>query len=132
METTVRYAGSYEFEHGLERPSSRMRQEGPRATAFFPDAPSCCTSAARMLYKMFQGKWMVRRLAAQSSRMYGLPPGAPELRGNQYGGFAPQYAARAQALLQLLVYVWLLPVGSLKDAALVTDALASPPVARRR
>ena len=54
---------------------------------------------------MFQDKWMVRRLSAQSSRMYGLPPGAPELRGNLYGSFAFEYAARAQALLEMLAYM---------------------------
>ena len=80
-----------------------MCQNGPRVAAVFPDAPSRFTSSARMLYKVFQDEWMAGHLAARAFRLYGLFPDAPEVCGNQYGSFALQFAARAQALLQMLV-----------------------------
>ena len=111
----MRYAGSYELEHGFKRSASRMSQKGPGATAFFPDAPSCCASSAWMLYKMLQDTWAAEHPAAQSFRMYGSAPGAPEMRGSLFGRyFAFQYAARAQAFLQLLVSMWLLPAASIE------------------
>ena len=57
---------------------------------------------------------MVRHLAEQSVRLSGASPGAPELRGTLYGGFAIRYAARVQAPSQMLVYTWLLPTASIK------------------
>ena len=95
------------------------------APAFFADALSRCSPSARMLYKLPQDKWVAKRLAAQSSRTCCVFSGAPELRGCQCGCFAFQYAARAQALLQLFVYMSLLPAASLMNKAMVADFSAS-------
>ena len=73
---------------------------------------------------LFQDKWAAKHLAAQSFRMHGVPPGAPELRGNLYGSFAFRYVARAQALFPLLVYMRLLPTVSPKNRATATDVSA--------
>ena len=127
-----RYARSYELEHGCKRSPSRLRQWGPRATAFFAYTPSCCASSAWMLYKLFQDKWAVRYSAAQPSRMFGVSPYAPELRETVYGSFAFRFAARAQALLQLLVYMWLSLMVSLKKKVAATDFLASSLAVRQR
>ena len=53
---------------------------------------------------------MVRRHAAQSFRLYGLFLGAPELHGPLFDSVASQRAARSQALLQMSVFIWLLPI----------------------
>ena len=151
----MRRVGSNELERGYKRSSSRLRKGGPSVSAFFPDAPSRRASSAWMLYRMFQDRWMVRHLALQSLRMYGLFPDAPELRGNLRSSgcclqqllqlavrmqfavllfavdtcavccsrrsppgcacstFAFQYAARAQASSQMLVYLRLAPTAPL-------------------
>ena len=44
VENAERRAGSYELEYGLKRPLSRLRPEGPRASAFFLNFPSRCAS----------------------------------------------------------------------------------------
>ena len=114
VENMTRDACSYELVHGLERSSSQLRQGWWRASAFFPDTPSCCAAPAWTLCKMFQDGWMVKHLAAQPLRMYGSPADAPELRGSSgSSGFPFQYAARAQALSQLLVFKSLLPTAPL-------------------
>ena len=75
---------------------------------FFPDSPSRCAASARFLYKMF------RHPEAQFFRMYESFPDASALRGSLYGsGFALQYSVRAQALLRMLVFMWLLHTASL-------------------
>ena len=84
-----RYTGSYELEHGFKRPSSRLRQRWPGASAFFPDTLSPYAAPAWMSHKMFHDTWMARNLVAQSFWMHGSPLDAPELRGGLYGsGFA--------------------------------------------
>ena len=83
---------------------------GLRATACFADFPSRRTSSAWAPYKMSQDMWMVRRHAAQSFRLYGLFLGAPELHGPLFDSVASQRAARSQALLQMSVFIWLLPI----------------------
>ena len=74
VKSMMRYAGSYELEHDFKRPSPRMCQGGPRASAFSAETPSRRTSSARMLYKLFQDKCVAQHLAAQSFRTYGVFP----------------------------------------------------------
>ena len=69
---------------------------------------------------------MARNLAAQSFWMYGPFPCTPELRGGLFcSGFAFQYAARAQAWFQILVFARLLPTASLENKVVVTNVLTS-------
>ena len=93
---------------------------------FLPDTPLRCTSSARMLNKPSQDKRMAGHLAAQSYWLYGLSPGAPGLRGNLYSGFAPQYAARARSLLQMLVFTRLWPAAPIKNKLMVANELTPP------
>ena len=90
---------------------------------FSSDVPPCCTSPARLLYKMFLGRRAALHLAAQYCRMHQSRPGAPELPGGLFSsGFASQYAARARALLQALVSMWLSPTASLENRVVLTNA----------
>ena len=59
----------------------RLRVWGPRATLFFPDAPSSRTAPAWLQYEMFQDRLVARRLAAQAYRIFGWRRDAPDLRG---------------------------------------------------
>ena len=132
-ENMDRYADSYELERGFKRRSSRLRQGGPKASAFFPVTPSRCAAPAWMLYMTFQDKRAARRVAAQFSRMCGSFPDAPELRGGLFGSrFAPQYAARAQALSQLFAFAWLSHSTSLDRKEMETDVLTSPLSVRQK
>ena len=107
----MRYAGKY----GLRDRRRGCANEGPRATAFFPDTPSRCAAPEWKLYKVFPRKRMVRPLAAQSLRIYGL------FRGSLCsGGCVSEYAARAQALSQVLVFMRLLPTASPENKVMVT------------
>ena len=115
----------YELERGFKRPSTRLRRDGQRAPVFFPYGPARCTSPARLLYKMFQEKGAARHLAAQCFRVCGSFPGAPSLRVGLYGDdSALQFAARAQALSQLLVFMWSLPAVSPANRVIVTGVLS--------
>ena len=115
----TRYAGSYELEPCFKRSSPRL------AAAFSAYTPACCSSSVWVPYELLSGRWVVRHLAMQSFRMCGVFPDARELLRTSYGSFATQYAARAQARMQLLASTWLLPAASLKNVVMATDFLAS-------
>ena len=101
--------------------------------AFFPESPPRCAAPTWLPYEMFQGKWAARRLAAQAFRTYRSFPEAPEFRGSlRGGGFAPRYAARAQALFQMLAFASLAPTTSLGNKVAVTNVLTSFLPARQK
>ena len=90
---------------------------------FFPDSSSRCASPASLLYKMVRR----RRLAVQYVWTYRPFPDATDLRGSLYGsGFAFQFAARAQALLLMLVFM------SLPTASLENKVMSLPSSVRQK
>ena len=79
-----------------------------------------------MPYELPQERLAAQRLALQAHRIFGSRAGADALRGGlPNSGFAFQYAARAQALPQLLVSVELPPTVSQENKAALAAALST-------
>ena len=78
----------------------------PACVSVASDAPADCTDPAWMLRDLFQDKAAPPKVAVKTYRIFTTRPDPESLRSAVYSaGFVFQYAARAQALLQLSVCV---------------------------
>ena len=129
----IRYSASYELGRGFKWRVSCLSVGGPGATLFFPDAPSRCVSPAWLPFEMFRNRLAPRRVAPQTFRITESRPDAPDSNSSLYSsGFSHQYAARGQDVLQMLVFMWLLPTASSENTVMATGALASSLSARQQ
>ena len=125
LSNMMRNSDRYELDCGFVRSSSRARHALPRVSAFAANVPTSRTDLAWFLYDLFQDRLAAQHLVAQTHRILVSCPDADAVRGSLYNsGFAFRYAVRAQALLRLLVSVWLLPTASQKKAMLMEAFVA--------
>ena len=123
MSNITRFSEQYESEHGFKRCSSRPRLQRPMVSAFAADGPASCT---RRCTNWPRRRWRRRAWQCRCFALVNTCPDSESLRGYLYnGGSVFQYAARAQALLQLLMCGSLLPTGSHENKALMTEALST-------
>ena len=111
-------------EVGFRHSSSRMGVPNARASWFERDAPSYQASAEWLVYTAINE---LRLLKDQQVQPYRFAEGAPTsqfLRGALEGeGFAHQFAARAAALVFLLVSAKLTPTVSYRNRVMITEII---------
>ena len=118
------YAEKYSLEVGLKRRHSLAGVRTARAGWFVRDFPTPMSSAEWYLYEALCKEQLSAVQQVKRYRITESAPAPPSLRGSLKGaGLLYQYVARIQALVQLLVEVWLTPTVRYSNRVAITEVL---------
>ena len=124
VKNAMGYAERYKLEVGLKRCHSRVGVHTTRAGWFARDYPSPMSGAEWYLYEALSKSHLPLTLQVEPYRITESMPASPSLRGSLDGhGLVYQYVARIQALVQLLVEVWLTPTVRYSNRVAITEVL---------
>ena len=124
VDNAMGYAEKYKLEAGLRRNHSRAGVSPTRAGWFVRDFPSPMRCPEWCMYEALSEKLLPMVHRVNPYRITECTPTSPSLSGSLKGaGYLYQFVARIQALVQLLVEIWLTPTVRYENRVAITEVL---------